>query len=58
MADYDHLKGFAGTQTGALATAIIDEFTACYRGFDVTPAEYAQRLRQILEARFAEEMGE
>lgn len=58
MADHDDLKGFAETQTGALATAMIDEFTMCCRSPHVTPAEYAQRLRQILEARFTEEVGE
>lgn len=57
MADHNHLKGFAETQGGALATALIDEFMACCRDPDVPPTDYAQRLRQILEARFVEEAG-
>jgi len=56
MADHDHLETFATSQAGALAKAVLEEFKGCCRGGDVAQAEYAQRLRQVLEARFADEL--
>jgi hypothetical protein len=55
MAAQSAFETFAASQTGQLATGLLDEFRRCCVSEEIAQAEYAQRLRQVIEARFAEE---